>query len=52
MNIGAFERHGVKVERKFSPVPLVRVDRHKVLQILINLIRNAKYALDEVEAHG
>jgi PAS domain S-box-containing protein len=49
MNIGAFERHGVKVERKFSPVPLVRVDRHKVLQILINLIRNAKYALDEVE---
>ena len=49
MNIGAFERHGVKVERKFSAVPLVRVDRHKVLQILINLIRNAKYALDEVE---
>ena len=49
MNIGAFERHGVVVERKFSPVPLIRVDRHKVLQILINLIRNAKYALDEVE---
>jgi len=49
MNIGAFERHGVAVERKFSPVPLVRVDRHKVLQILINLIRNAKYALDEVK---
>ena len=49
MNIGAFERHGVKVEQKFSSVPFVRVDRHKVLQILINLIRNAKYALDEVE---
>jgi two-component system NtrC family sensor kinase len=49
MNIGAFERHGVKVEQKFSPVPLVRVDRHKVLQVLINLIRNAKYALDEVQ---
>ncbi|MGI9115034.1 MAG: hypothetical protein DLM52_13255 [Chthoniobacterales bacterium] len=49
MNIGAFERHGVTVERKFSPVPLVRVDRHKVLQILINLLRNAKYALDEVK---
>jgi two-component system, NtrC family, sensor kinase len=47
MNIGAFERHGVAVERQFSPVPLVRVDRHKVLQILINLLRNAKYALDE-----
>jgi len=49
MNIGAFERHGVKVERRFSNVPPVRVDRHKVLQILINLIRNAKYALDDVE---
>lgn len=49
MNIGAFERHGVVVERQFSPVPVVRVDRHKVLQILINLLRNAKYALDEVK---
>ncbi|MBA2586366.1 MAG: HAMP domain-containing protein [Chthoniobacterales bacterium] len=49
MNTGAFERHGIKVDRQFSPVPLVRVDRHKVLQILINLLRNAKYALDEVK---
>src|SRR5207248_4153192 len=48
-NIGAFERHGVEVERRFSAVPAIRVDRHKLLQILINLIRNAKYALDEVE---
>jgi C4-dicarboxylate-specific signal transduction histidine kinase len=48
MNIGAFERHGVEVERDFKAVPLIRVDRHKVLQILINLIRNSKYALDEV----
>lgn len=48
MNIGAFERHGVEVERDFRAVPVIRVDRHKVLQILINLIRNAKYALDEV----
>ncbi len=47
MNMGAFERHGVTVERDFASVPLVCVDRHKVLQILINLIRNAKYALDD-----
>jgi PAS domain S-box-containing protein len=47
MNVSAFERHGVMLERQFSAVPLVRVDRHKVLQILINLLRNAKYALDE-----
>ena len=49
MNVGAFVRHGVVVERQFSAVPLIRVDRHKVLQILINLIRNAKYALDDVQ---
>jgi PAS domain S-box-containing protein len=49
MNIGAFERHGVILERKFSPSPAVRVDRHRVLQILINLLRNAKYALDDVQ---
>ena len=47
MNIGAFERHGVAVDRQFSAVPPVRVDRHRVLQILINLLRNAKYALDD-----
>jgi C4-dicarboxylate-specific signal transduction histidine kinase len=39
----------VVVQKRFSDVPLVRVDRHKVLQILINLIRNAKYALDDVQ---
>ncbi len=49
MNYGAFERHRLTVERRFTPAPPARVDRHKVLQILINLIRNAKYALDEVD---
>ncbi len=48
MNLGAFARHGVVIAREFSEVPLVTVDRHKVLQILINLLRNAKYALDEL----
>jgi PAS domain S-box-containing protein len=49
MNAGALERHCITLERRFSDAPLARVDRHRVLQILINLIRNAKYALDEVE---
>lgn len=47
MNAGAMERHGVQVIREYSPVPPVLVDKHKVLQILVNLIRNAKYAMDE-----
>ncbi len=47
MNAAAFDRHGIVLVREFADdLPMVRVDRHKVLQILINLIRNAKYAMD------
>ncbi len=49
MNIAALERHSITVERRFFHTPPARVDRHRVLQILINLIRNAKYALAEVQ---
>jgi C4-dicarboxylate-specific signal transduction histidine kinase len=47
MNLAAFDRHHIQVQRDYADVPLVMVDKHKVLQILINLIRNAKYALDD-----
>ena len=47
MNAAAFVRHGVTLERDFAPVPFVSVDKHKVLQVLTNLLRNAKYAVDE-----
>lgn len=47
LNAGAFARHGVTLKREFSPVPAITVDKHKVLQILVNLVRNAKYACDE-----
>ncbi len=47
LNAGAVVRHHVQVIRDFAPAPRVSVDRHKVLQILVNLIRNAKYALDD-----
>jgi C4-dicarboxylate-specific signal transduction histidine kinase len=46
MNAAAFERHRVRVARNYDTVPNVRVDKHKVLQILVNLLRNAKYAMD------
>jgi C4-dicarboxylate-specific signal transduction histidine kinase len=46
MNAAAFERHRVRVIRDFGNVPNVSVDKHKVLQILVNLLRNAKYAMD------
>ena len=50
MNEGAFSRHGVVLSRDFEDVPPIQVDKHKVLQILVNVIRNAKYACDEAKA--
>jgi len=47
INAAAMERHGIKVVRDYADVPPVTVDKHKVLQILINLVCNAKYALDK-----
>src|SRR5207248_875533 len=48
MNAAAFERHRICVIEKFDETaPPALVDRHKALQILINLLRNAKYAMDE-----
>ena len=43
----SLSRHGITVIRDFKPTPNIHVTRHKVLQILVNLIRNAKYAMDE-----
>jgi PAS domain S-box-containing protein len=47
LNAGALTRHEVQVVREYEQVPKVTVERHKVLQILVNLVRNAKYACDE-----
>jgi PAS domain S-box-containing protein len=53
MNAAAFERHGIELVREFAEnIPPVHVDRHKVLQILINLLRNAKYAMDARSGHA
>jgi PAS domain S-box-containing protein len=46
MNAGAFTRHGVRFKCEFEDVPEIFVEKHKVLQILINLLRNAKYACE------
>jgi PAS domain S-box-containing protein len=44
INCHALERHAVKLERDFGEVPGIVVDKHKVLQIMVNLLRNAKDA--------
>jgi PAS domain S-box-containing protein len=47
MNSAALARHEVNLIREFSANPVIQTDRHKVLQILVNLLRNAKYACDD-----
>ena len=47
LSAGAFTRHGIELCREFEPTAPITVDKHKVLQILVNLMRNAQYACDE-----
>ena len=43
---GAYTRHGIAVERDYEELPPLSVDKHAVLQILVNFMQNAKYACD------
>jgi len=47
MNTGALQRHGVELIREYEDGPPIEIEKHKVLQILVNLVRNSKYACDE-----
>jgi PAS domain S-box-containing protein len=47
LNLGALSRHGVELIREFQDLPPMQLEKHKVIQILVNLISNAKYACDE-----
>jgi C4-dicarboxylate-specific signal transduction histidine kinase len=47
INAAALTRHDVHLCREFEETPPIQTEKHKVLQILVNLIRNAKYAMDE-----
>jgi NO-binding membrane sensor protein with MHYT domain len=46
MNTASMARHQITVLKDFADVPVLLLDRHLVLQILINLIGNAKHAMD------
>jgi PAS domain S-box-containing protein len=41
----SIERHGIRIERDYSELPELMLDRHKVMQIMVNLIKNAKEAV-------
>ncbi|AKJ02957.1 sensor histidine kinase [Archangium gephyra] len=43
----SLDKEGIQVRREYAEVPQVLVDRHKLLQILFNLLSNARHALQE-----
>lgn len=47
MDQNSLQLHGIEVVREFEKTPPVRCDKHKVLQILVNLVRNAQQSCVE-----
>ncbi|MEO7319255.1 MAG: amino acid permease, partial [Chthoniobacteraceae bacterium] len=45
MSAAGLHRHRIEVVREYGEVPPVPMEKHKVLQILVNLVRNAKHAI-------
>lgn len=47
INEVSLQRHGITVVEDLAAMPAINTEKHKVLQILVNLIRNAKLACQE-----
>ncbi|NOX53986.1 MAG: PAS domain S-box protein [Planctomycetes bacterium] len=52
INAASFQRHSISVTRDWDELPEVVIDRHRLLQILVNLLSNAKKAVEENERGG
>ena len=46
MNAASIAHHQINIVKEFAEVPSVLLDKHLMLQILINLIGNAKHAIN------
>jgi len=49
LNQGTSSNHTIQFIRQYEDAPIVSVERHKVLQILVNLFRNAEHACNETD---
>jgi two-component system, NtrC family, sensor kinase len=47
LNVASLDRDNIVVRKEYEPLPKIRVDKQKVLQILVNLITNAQAAFSE-----
>ncbi|HZJ63914.1 MAG TPA: ATP-binding protein [Kofleriaceae bacterium] len=50
MGESSFAKHGIEVIKDYSDDITIATDRHKLLQIMINLISNARHALKDLRA--
>lgn len=45
LNSASFEKYGIEVRREYAELPEVCVEKQKLLQVLVNLVKNAKDSL-------
>ncbi|MDB5037757.1 MAG: zraS 2 [Bacteriovoracaceae bacterium] len=50
MQGATFRRHNIQILRKYSETPLVHVQRGKLANVLLNLLKNAKEAMNATDA--
>lgn len=51
INSVSFGKRGIELVRRFENVPELTTDKHKLMQILVNLIGNACHAVQDVDGH-
>ncbi len=51
INAATLEQHSIEIVRKYADLPSIEVDRSMVIQILVNLIGNAIYAVLATDNH-
>ncbi len=45
VNATSFERYGIEMLLEYADLPPIALDKQRLLQILVNLVRNAKHAV-------
>ncbi len=50
IQLGALEKRGIAVEKDFAPhLPVLRINKNKLMQVIINCIKNSYEAIDDVK---
>lgn len=52
INLASIRRHGMEIVREYEDLPTIPIDKQKFLQVIVNLISNAKYSVMHHGASG